>query len=297
MIQRHFVLIAIILSILALVHPEAFSWGKVYIPYLLGIIMFGMGLTLQGKDFLTVWDSRKAVVVGVLSQYTIMPLLAIILSKILNLPDAIVVGMVLVGACPGGTASNVVTYLARGNVAFSVTMTVCSTLLAPLMTPFIVYIFARQIINVPFWSMVESILWIVFIPLLLGLILRKLFPESSERLTGVLPSLSILTISFVIAVIMALNRSTVLSFPLLIMLAVIIHNLLGMLLGYGIGSLFKLDKEDRRTLSIEVGMQNSGLGASLATSFFTAQSALPSALFSLWHNISGVSIAKYWSRR
>lgn len=297
MCKRYFLPFALVLSAAALVFPAAFVWGKPWIPYFLGIIMFGMGLTLQPDDFIGVWRSRGSVLLGITAQYTVMPLLAWLISTVLNLPDDIVIGMVLLGACPGGTASNVMVYLAGGRVALSVTMTLMSTLLAPLVTPAIVSLIANRIVEVPFGDMMLSIFWIVFLPVVGGLVIRRLFGKTISGVLHLFPCISMITIAFVIAVIMGLNREVILNFPVLIILAVILHNSLGLLTGYGIGVLFRCDEGTKRAIAIEVGMQNSGLAVALASEFFSAASALPGALFSLWHNISGIGLARYWSSR
>ena len=288
------ILLAISLTALALIYPPAFTWGKDLIPYLLGVIMFGMGLTLSKDDFAGVWGKRRSLLVGVSAQYLVMPLLAVILSFVLGLPEAFAIGMILVGACPGGTASNVITYISKGNVAYSVTMTACSTLLSPVLTPLLVYVYAREMINVSLPDMFLSIVWIIILPLGIGLLLHRFFKEPVRSVVRFMPLVSVLGIAFIIAIIMALNQKLILTFPALVVTAVILHNLLGLLCGYLIGRAFSMDEADCRTLAIEVGMQNSGLGVSLATTFFTAQAALPGAIFSLWHNVSGLVISRYW---
>lgn len=292
--MRFFFITAALSTAIALVYPPSFTWGKDYISPFLGVIMFGMGVTLTGDDFLRVWVSRRAVIIAALSQYTVMPLLGLVIGYLFNLPSEIALGLVILGSCPGGTASNVIAYLAGGNVALSVVMTLFSTLLAPLTTPNLVYLIAGKSIDVPVTDMMASIFYIVIIPLAGGFILRSFFYEKIKTIISWLPIISMIVISFVIAVIMSLNQKAIITTPLLIAAAVIIHNVFGMLFGYIIGVFYKLNKKDCRTLSIEVGMQNSGLAASLATTFFTSQSALPAALFSLWHNVSGMMATRIW---
>lgn len=297
MIRKYFFLIAIVFSGVALIWPQIFIWGKPLIPYLLGVIMFGMGLTLKPSDFFHVWQNRVSVILGVCAQYTVMPLLAWALGSIFGLSEFLMIGMVLLGSCPGGTASNVIVYLAKGNVPLSVTMTLVSTLIAPLVTPSLILLFVGEIVEVPFWNMVMTVFWIVVFPIMGGILINHFFQSRIETVLHIFPSISMVTIAFVIAVIMGLNQKTVLHFPVLIILAVVLHNGLGLCLGYGIGYIFARDVKDCRAIAIEVGMQNSGLAVSLATTYFTAQSALPGALFSLWHNLSGIGLAKYWSGR
>ncbi len=258
--------------------------------------MFGMGLTLEWKDFLEVWRQKRIVGAGVAAQYCIMPLLALGLGALLGLEQEVLIGVVIVGACPGGTASNVITYLAKGNVALSVTITLVSTALAPLLTPLIIFHGVGESVDIPLIGMMKSVFWIVLFPIVDGLLLRRLFKTKLDPLLKIFPSISIATISVVIAIIMALNQERILDFPVLIATVVILHNSLGLLTGYGVGILLGSNEIDRRTLAIEIGMQNSGLGASLATSFFTPLAALPSALFSLWHNLSGIGLAQIWTK-
>ena len=296
--MRHYFLpLAVVCSILAMIFPQVFIWGKAWIPALLGVIMFGMGLTLTFQDFANVWKNKRSVFIGVAAQYTIMPLAAFLISRLLGFDNIVLIGMVLVGSCPGGTASNVMVYLAKGNVALSVTMTLLSTLLAPVLTPAIVSLTIHQIVEVPFLKMMLTVFWIVILPICGGLLVRMLMKNKIKPLLSFFPHLSMVTIVFVIAVIMGLNRSTLLTFPLVIAAGVVLHNLFGLALGYGIAKLLKCPEEDRRAIAIEVGMQNSGLAVTLATQFFTAQSALPGALFSLWHNISGSTLARFWATR
>ncbi|WP_291328335.1 bile acid:sodium symporter family protein [Desulfovibrio sp. UCD-KL4C] len=290
-IERHFLLLAVVLSAAAYIDPALFTWLKPHIALCLGIIMFGMGLTLEIEDFTLAIKNYKAVGLGVLLQYTVMPVLAVILSSLLGLPQEALIGMVVVGACPGGTASNVIAHLAKANVALSVTLTLISTCLAPILTPVIIYLVLHQQIEIPFIPMVKSVFWIVIFPLVDGLVLRKILRNKIDPIIHVFPSLSILVISLLIACIIGLNHDMLATYPLLVLVAVALHNLGGLTAGYCGGRIVKLSHKDSVTLAIEVGMQNSGLGVALATKYFGASSALPGALFSLWHNISGVFIA------
>lgn len=290
-IERHFLLLALVLSAAAFIEPDLFTWLRPHIALCLGVIMFGMGLTLDFSDFAAAVRNYKAVGLGVLLQYTVMPLLAVLLSAIFGLPQEALIGMVVVGACPGGTASNVIAHLARANVALSVTMTLVSTCLAPLLTPLIIYLILNQQIEIAFLPMVKSVFWIVIFPLVDGLILRRLFRQRLDPLLHVFPSISIVVIAMLIACIIGLNRDMLATFPVLVFAAVALHNLGGLSAGYGAGRLAGFNHKDSLTLAIEVGMQNSGLGVALAAKYFGATSALPGALFSLWHNISGIVLA------
>ncbi|BDQ36734.1 bile acid:sodium symporter [Pseudodesulfovibrio nedwellii] len=293
-IEKYFILITVLLSGIALIYPPSFIWIKPHIPLGLGVIMFGMGLTLDFGDFREILRKWHLVGLGVFMQYVLMPVLAVGISFILGLPAEAVIGMVVVGACPGGTASNVIAYLARANVPLSVTLTLASTCLAPLFTPVIIYLLLDKQVHIDFWSMVQSVFWIVVFPMLDGLILRRIFRKRLEPLLRFFPSLSIMVIALLIACIIGLNQKTLLAFPALVLLAVILHNGIGLVAGYGLARLARCSKRDARTLAIEVGMQNSGLGVALAVKHFGAVSALPGALFSLWHNLSGVALARRW---
>ncbi len=295
-IERRFLLIAVVMSAAALIFPQGFVWAKPCIRYLLGLIMFGMGVTLTPADFRQLWRKKAAVLLGVAAQYGCMPLIALGLGRVFSLDAPLVLGFVLLGACPGGTASNVIAYLARGNVALSVAMTLASTLMSPIMTPAIVYMLLGHSLHIPFLEIMYNIFMIILLPVAVGVLLRRGLERHKDVLLSVLPSVSIVAIAFTIAIVIALDRDLVLAFPAVILLVVILHNLSGMAAGYGIGLLFGFSVQDRRTMAIEVGMQNSGLGVALAAQFFSAQAALPSALFSLWHNMSGIVCASWWRR-
>jgi BASS family bile acid:Na+ symporter len=288
---------ALLMSVGALAAPSLFTWAKPSIVWLLGVIMFGMGLTLEVDDFKKVWQHRRLVWAGVALQYTLMPLLAIGFGTALGLPDEMIVGLVLVGACPGGTASNVIVYLAGANIALSVCMTLASTVLAPFLTPLWVHALASQTVDVNMWAMMKSVFWIVIFPVFDGIVLRRFLVGRIDSVLRIFPMISMVAISFVIGIIVALNQAMLLTFPWLVMLAVILHNLSGLACGYIAAGFLRCSEKDRRTLAIEVGMQNSGLGVSLATTFFSAATALPGAIFSLWHNLSGIALAGYWRGR
>ncbi|WP_419784837.1 bile acid:sodium symporter family protein [Pseudodesulfovibrio sp.] len=294
LIEKHFLTLAVLLSAAALFRPDWFIWIKPHIPVGLGVIMFGMGLTLEFGDFRQILTRWPLVGLGVVLQYVVMPCLAVLISTVLGLPAEALIGMVVVGACPGGTASNVITYLARGNVPLSVTMTLASTCLAPILTPAIIYLVLKKEVSMDFASMVTSVFWIVVFPMADGLILRRLFRRRLDPVVRFFPSLSILVIALLIACIMGLNRATLLNFPLLVFFAVILHNGFGLTVGYGVARLLRCSRRDARTVAIEVGMQNSGLGVALAVKYFGVGSALPGALFSLWHNVTGVGLARRW---
>lgn len=258
---------------------------------LLGIVMFGMGLTLTPKDFALVIQRPLPVLVGVIAQYVIMPCIAVALVWIMRLPAEIAAGVILVGCAPGGTSSNVVSYLARGDVALSVTMTSVSTLIAPVLTPLLTLWLAGQYIPLDAVGMAKSIVTMVFIPVILGLVIRLLLPGLVERLMPALPWVSVLAIATIVAIVVRGSRNSIAEAGLMVLAAVILHNTLGYLLGWATGKLTGQGPEVRRTMAIEVGMQNSGMAASLASVYMSPMSALPGAVFAVWHNLSGALLA------
>ncbi|MBN6514012.1 bile acid:sodium symporter family protein [Acinetobacter pittii] len=298
-IQKTFALWVIIFAALALWQPELFVWLKAYIPWILGIIMLGMGMTMTVDDFKGVLQSPKAVLIGVVAQFVVMPGLAYVLCKLFNLPPEIAVGVILVGCCPGGTASNVITYMAKGNVALSVACTSVSTLLAPVLTPAIFYLLASQWLKIDAASMFISILQVVLLPIVIGLILRTWLKRQVESYIQVMPLVSVIAIVAIVAAIIGGSKAAILQSGLLILAVVILHNGLGYLLGFTAARFFKLPYADSKAIAIEVGMQNSGLGVALAAVHFAASpiTAVPSAIFSLWHNISGPALATYWASK
>ena len=297
LIERYFILLVLAIVAAALWKPAGFTWMKPHIPKLLGVIMFGMGVSLTFSDFKKIWKDKHLLLLGIGMQYIVMPLLALGISFTFQLPKEIFIGMILVGACPGGTASNVMTYLSRANLALSVTLTLCSTLLAPLVTPAIVYLVLSHRVEVGFWSMMRSVFWIVIFPLFDGLVLRHFLYKYVKKYISVFPSVSIICIALIIGCVVGLDQQLLLTYPVMIMIAVVLHNVMGMGIGYGTARLFRTSEANARTLAFEVGMQNSGLAVSLATQFFTAASALPGAIFSIVHNISGVTMANWWGKR
>ena len=286
-------------ALLALVFPATLQQVPTkVINYLLGVVMFGMGLTLRLQDFKIVFSRPKDVVIGCMAQFTVMPLLAWGLSRLFHLDEALALGVVLVGCCPGGTASNVITYLAKGDLALSVGMTGVSTLLAPFLTPLLTWALAGKSVNVDVLSMFLSILWVVILPIIVGLVIKALWPRFTERAVDYLPAFSSIAIAFIVAIIIAANADKLLAGGLLIVLVVMLHNICGLSLGYLIGRLLRLPDSKKRAISIEVGMQNSGLASSLATLHFAAYplATIPGAIFSVWHNISGALVAYLYRR-
>ncbi|MDN5513061.1 bile acid:sodium symporter family protein [Acinetobacter sp.] len=298
-IQKTFALWVVLFAGIALIVPEAFVWLKFYITWMLGIIMFGMGMSMTVDDFKGVLQSPKAVGIGVAAQFVVMPGLAYGLCQLFQLPPEIAIGVILVGCCPGGTASNVITYMAKGNTALSVACTSVSTILAPVLTPAIFYLLASQWIEINALSILGSILQVVLFPIVLGLIVRSLFKQKVDAYIQVMPLISVFAIVAIVAAIIAGSKVQILQSGLLILGVVALHNGLGYLLGFWASRFFKLPYADSKAIAIEVGMQNSGLGVALAAVHFAASpiTAVPSAIFSLWHNISGPALASYWASR
>ena len=287
-------------AVFALIFPETVSHVKpTVINPLLGVIMFGMGLTLRADDFRIVFSCPKDVLVGCLTQFTVMPLLAWMLARVFALDEALTVGVVLVGCCPGGTASNVITYLAKGDLALSVGMTGVSTLLAPILTPLLVWLLAGKSVDVNVMGMLLSILWVVILPIAAGLIVKRLWPRYTSAATAYLPALSSIAICAIVLIIIAANAGKLLSGGLIIILVVMLHNLCGLGIGYGIGTIMSMSAAKRKAISIEVGMQNSGLASSLATLHFATypMATIPGAIFGVWHNISGALVARLFSSK
>ncbi len=297
-ISRWMGALVLLMALLALWQPAPFAAvGTWVINPMLGLIMFGMGLTLNPNDFRIVFSRPKDVVTGCLAQFTIMPLLAWILSKIFSLPPDLALGVILVGCCPGGTASNVITYLAKGDLALSVGMTATSTVLAPLLTPLLTWMMAGTFVDVDAVGMLMSIVYVVIAPILAGFLIQHYMPELTRRMVAYLPAFSSVMIATLVAIIIGHNASKLLTGGLIVVVVVMLHNLCGLALGYWIGLLLRLTHPKRSAISIEVGMQNSGLASSLANIHFAAfpMATIPGAIFSVWHNISGALVAKIYS--
>ena len=293
-------LIVIAVAALALFAPQTCLWVKTsWINWLLGIVMFGMGLTLKVSDFKVVFSRPKDIIIGFIAQFTLMPLIAFLLTKAFNLPTEIAVGVILVGTCPGGTSSNVMTYLSKGDVPLSVGMTAVSTLFAPLMTPLLTLLYAGQRVDVNAVAMFLSIVKVVLVPIALGLVCNYFFEKVTREIVRILPLISTIAIIMIIASVVSANSARLKTVGLIVVLVVILHNLLGYAAGYGVGKLLRLNTTKCRALSIEVGMQNSGLATSLAATHFAQYplATIPGAVFSVWHNISGAVYANFLANR
>lgn len=252
-----------------------------------------MGLTIKTEDFKVVFTRPKELCVGFVLQYTVMPFTAFALAKAFSLPADLALGVILVGCCPGGTASNVITYVAGGDVPLSVGMTIVSTILAPVCTPVLVYLLAGSWVEVSLATMMMSVIKVVLVPVLLGILIYRIFPKQIEAVRDLLPLISVVAIVMIISGIVGSNAEKIVSCGALVMVVSAIHNVVGLGLGTGVAKLLKLEERKVTAIGIEVGMQNSGLAISLATANFAANplATLPGAVFSVWHNISGTIYA------
>lgn len=292
-ISKYMAAFVIIVAAIALFMPWTFTWSAKYVTYLLGIVMFGMGMTLRFEDFKLVFKRPKDVFIGALAQFTIMPALAWILATLFQLPPELAVGVILVGTCPGGTSSNVMTYLARGDVALSVSMTMTTTILAPIVTPILSWWLAGAWIDISLQAMMISIIQVVVVPIVLGIIINKFFGDFVRKAIKLLPLISVIAIVLIVGGVVSVSAQKIMETGLLIMAVVILHNILGYALGFAIAKALNMDLAKSKAISIEVGMQNSGLATSLAMMHFGAVAAIPGAIFSVWHNISGSLAANY----
>ena len=296
-IARWMGLMVLIVAAVSLLVPASFLWIDTWaINPMLGVIMFGMGLTLSPHDFHVVLSRPKDILIGCLAQFTVMPLLAWGLTWTFSLPKELALGVMLVGCCPGGTASNVITYLAKGDLALSVGMTATSTLLAPVLTPLLIWLLAGTMVDVDTLGMLQSIVYVVIAPIIVGLLCQRFLPQATQRIVPYLPAFSSIVIALAVGVVVSHNADRLLVGGLIVILVVMLHNLLGLSTGFLIGRLLHLPKPKCVALSIEVGMQNSGLASSLAVLHFAAYplAAIPGAIFSVWHNISGALAAKLY---
>jgi BASS family bile acid:Na+ symporter len=296
-LQRWFPFWALMGSGLAYLWPESFAAAEVAIVPLLGIVMFGMGMTLSGRDFMAVVRRPGIVALGVTLQFFVMPLTGWLLATAAGLAGGLVAGVVLLGSCPGGTASNVMCYLARGDVALSITLTAVSTLLAVVATPVLTWLYVGERIEVPVFALLQSTAKIVLVPVVLGVTVNRLLAGRLARLQSALPLISTLAIVVIIAIIVGTNHGSMREIGLGLVAVVILHNLAGLATGYYLPRMLRRNEAECRTLAIEVGMQNSGLAVALATGHLSALAAVPGALFSIWHNLSGSILAGQWSRR
>ncbi|MFN8416332.1 MAG: bile acid:sodium symporter family protein [Cytophagaceae bacterium] len=283
---------------LSILVPDYFKAISPYLSYLLAMVMITMGISTTWESIIDSSKQWKWILLGTILQFLIMPLTAYLLSIAFQLPQEYLIGMIIVGTCPGGTASNVMVYLFKGNVTLSIILTLISTLLSVFLTPWLLEVYLGSTIDIPVQKLMFDILFIVIIPVLTGLILQWKLPSTIiEGINKNSGTLAMIVISIIIACIYANSNLTLSTLPYLLVLAVILHNSIGMASGYFITLFLSKNKSIARTIAIEVGMQNSGLGAILAKTHFTIGSSLPSAIFSIWHNISGSLMVEFWKKK
>ena len=299
LIGKYMAVIVLAAAAMALFLPKTCLWIQTsWVNTLLMVVMFGMGLTLKAEDFLPVIRRPRDILLGCMAQYTVMPLLAFGLGKLFGLETGLMAGVILVGACPGGTASNVITYLSDGDVALSVGMTSVNTLLAPVVTPAVTWLFLRTSVSVDMKAMILSILKVVIVPVALGFLINHFWGTHTQKVRDILPTVSVGAITMIVASVVSHNAARILDTGALIFAVVILHNLLGYATGYALAFILKMPAAKKRALSIEIGMQNSGLATSLAETAFPnlSMATVPGAVFSVWHNISGAILANVFRR-
>ena len=298
--SRFMAVIVLVVAALALFVPQSGLWISLKaVNYLLMVVMFGMGLTMKLDDFKVVFTQPKDVLIGCLAQFTVMPLLAFSLGKIFGLEAGLLAGVILVGTCPGGTSSNVITYMSKGNVALSVGMTSVNTLLSPIVTPAITYLLLRTSVKVDMLAMCLSIVQVVILPIALGFVVNKFAGKLVAKVIDILPVVSVIAICLIVSTVVSHNAEKILTTGAIVFVVVILHNLLGYVCGFGLGKILKMDIPKTKALTVEIGMQNSGLATSLANTAFPslAMATVPGAIFSVWHNISGAILANILRNR
>ena len=291
-----FPLWVIVFSIWAYFDSQTWTALQTFVIPLLSIVMFSMGLTLKTKDFYRIFKNFKIILLGIFLQFLLMPGIGYFLISIFDLETVIAIGILLVGTAPGGTASNVICYLAKGDIALSISLTTCSTFLAVFFMPTLFWLYTGTDIDVPILQMMLSIFKIIILPVTLGVILNSLNLKFLNKIKNALPLIAITAIVIIIATIIGSSSDQILIYGWLILLIVIFHNLLGFIFGYYSCYLLNLDKKTSRTIAIEVAMQNSGLATAQAIKYFGVISAIPAAFYSVWHNISGSLIASFWKK-
>ena len=293
---KYFAVWVILFGVVAYVWPGPFVALKGYMDWFFALTMFGIGAVLQVEDFKRIVAKPIGVVIGSVAQFSIMPLGAFFLAKLFRLPPEIAVGLILTGSAPGAMASNVMSYIAKADTAYSVSLTTVSTLLCPLLTPGLTFILARSRLEVPFLEMMMSVISMVIVPLFIGFGVRHYFKRSIEKILPVFPAISVTFIIFICSLVIALNKPYLAQATGIILAAGIVLNVYGMLAGYGVGSAFRMDVRRRRTLAIEIGMQNAGLGTVLALKHFGEKAAMPAAIFVFICIITASLVAALWQR-
>lgn len=293
---KYFAVWVIIFGVVAYLYPGPFVALKPGMDWFFALTMFGIGVVLQAEDFKRIAQRPVIVLIGSAAQFTVMPLGAFLLTKRFNLPPEIAVGLILTGSAPGAMASNVMSYIAKADTAYSVSLTTVSTLLCPILTPGLTFLLARSKLEIPFWEMVLSVVKMVVLPLFVGFGVRHYFKEKINKILPVFPAISVTFIIFICSLVIALNKENLAAVTGIILLAAIILNVYGMLAGYGIGSIFRMNTPRRRTLAIEIGMQNAGLGTILALKHFGEKAAMPAAIFVFICIITASAMAALWQR-
>ncbi len=295
LIRSSFSILILFFLFVAFVFPSVLTIFKSFIPLLLGLVMFFMGITLRIKDFKNSLKKPQWFLVATFLQFTVMPITAIFLINTFKIPSDFSLGIIILGCCPGGTASNLIAYLCKGNVALSIISTFCSTMVSVFLTPVLIFFLAKENIEINVFSLIKSSFFIVFIPVILGLSIKTFI--QIEKSIQYLPKLSEFLIAFIIGIIFSLNIDYVGDLSLSLFLCIILHNIIGLLTGYLIANLLNIPDKEKKTIAIEVGMQNSGLGMTLSLLHFSKIVAIPSAIFSLWHNISAVGLVYFWKKK
>ena len=303
-IEKYFFIIILLAVAVSLVYPNSFKWvlsnynGINILNLLLSIILFTMGTTLKADDFINVFKNPKEIAAGISAQYVIMPLIALALARLFSLDAALTVGLVLVGTVPGGTASDVITFISKGDVALSVSLTAVSTVISPILTPLITLLLIGNQINFNPVDMFISIIEIVIIPIILGILLNYRFPDFCEKLKDYLPGISSIVICLIVAGVIGVNKQAILTSSAIIIIVIVLQYFLAMFIGFGVGYLAGMDKKQIITVAIELAFQNSGLSTGLAKTHFPnlSQATVPGALYSVWQNLAG-SILAYVFRR
>ena len=293
---KYFAVWVLIMGVIAYYYPRPFVAMKQYMTMFFALTMFGIGAVLSFDDFKRIGQRPTIVIIGSVAQFSIMPLGAFLVAKIFNLPDAVAVGLILAGCAPGAMASNVMCYIARADTAYSVSLTTVSTLLCPVITPALTLLLAGSVMDVEFLDMFYSIMKMVILPLAMGFLVRRILKEKMDRIEYVFPAISVTFIIFICSLVIAMNRQYLGMLTISIFCAVLLLNLYGMSAGYGVGVLFKMSTARKRTLCIEIGMQNAGLGTVLALKHFGAQAAIPTAIFVFICIITASVISEFWQR-
>ena len=294
---KYFAVWVILFGIAAYFWPGPFKALRDYNKLFFGLTMFGIGAVLQAEDFKRILQKPIIVLIGSCAQFSIMPLGAFFLARLFGLPPEIAVGLILTGSAPGAMASNVMSYIAKADTAYSVSLTAVSTLLCPLLTPGLTFLLARSQLNVPFLDMFWDVIYMVILPLFVGFGVRHYFREKLEKIVPIFPAISVTFIIFICSLVIALNRDYLADVTGIILAVGIILNIYGMLAGYSVGSIFRMNIKRRRTLAIEIGMQNAGLGTTLALDHFGEKAAMPAAIFVFICIITASVMAELWQKR